>query len=96
MEQQLVVLTPSEIAAVVEAAVKRALGTSSKPIPISNKPDRYLSYTEVMGMFVPAISKTTLYSWIKKGRLKPVIIEGRRFIKESDLTETLLKTKKPS
>jgi hypothetical protein len=52
---------------------------------LHEKEEKFLSPAEVCKIFVPAISKTTLAAWTKKGLLKEYRIGGRVFYKMSEV-----------
>ena len=51
--------------------------------------EKLLSPEETRHIFNPPISKVTLHSWAKQGRVKPHRIGGRVFYKYSELMEDI-------
>ena len=61
---------------------------------INDQPEKLLSPSETCKLFQPAISKVTLSSWTKNGKLQDHRIGGRVYYKQSEILAALTTLKK--
>lgn len=82
-------LSPESLSA-IEQIVDKVL----KAQQAQQQQAQLLSPAEVCKLFQPAISKVTLHTWTKAGRLKSYSIGGRVFYKHGEVIEAAKEVKR--
>ncbi len=95
MNEQYIMIPASEflnqISDIVSKSVSDAVNTATK----KNDDERLISAKEACELFQPAISRPTLLSWAKQGRIHPRHTGGKRvFYLKSEILEAAKVTKK--
>ena len=84
---QITQLSPEQFEEVIKKVVKSQFETILKQIPQEQKKEEYLTRKQVSLLF--QIPYSTLYNWIKKGKLKPYGIGNRVYFLQSDIEKAL-------
>jgi hypothetical protein len=73
-----------ELKHMIREAVQDALKSQG---PHEHAEEKMISPAEAIKVFSPAISKVTLHTWTKSGRLKKYSIGGRVYYKRSEIID---------
>jgi hypothetical protein len=80
------------IATVVSQQVEQAIRKTKE----EDLSERFYSINETRKLFVPALSRQTIYNWSESGKLKKHIISGRVYYKYSEIMQAVKHLKKYS
>lgn len=93
MDKEQVLFCPiplEELEAIFQRIVKEEISKKNQESTL----EKLLSPEETRKLFSPAVSKVTLHSWAKQGRIKQHRLGGRVFYKYSEVLDSLVHLKK--